>query len=547
MGRVEAANAADHAIQRWQPRYILLVGIAGGYGKAGVQLGDVLIAKQVADYEEQNLQTNKTTIRWQVYQIDPGLVAQSQNLLDDSWTNLIKVERPRKGKTSIVHGLICTGDKVIANGLLGEFQQTWDRLIGVEMEAGGVARAAFQAGVSRPGFFMIRGVSDLADKNKKSRIVKKWRTYACHAAAAYTISLLKNGPVAPAQDRPHEPLPRHEDETSRLLAGTVMTAAEFINEPLLDTSEQEDVSTPELFAPSSQESALVEAAENGQGIIEPEGAGKGPTAWLLEAVRRVPTLKYAIGVVGLVAAAVISAALAFGHWQYALFGAIAVFGGMLLVRIYAASQPEHIRFNPSFAFHVVLWTCVIAFVLLVVMGLIRLGLNLFAAEREAVGEKPVPEIPSKDHADTPRKPAQYPSEQIIFDIPPREKVEKVSRLKPTEVTFKYKNNTGEDLELFLYSFSRHYDKNRKPSDATTAWFADWNFPATGKFGVFDRFQTGCGWYGFVVRGKKKSASGGYDHHLCCRDIFEHKVATLTVVAEAGNPDRPYKAVFGSEE
>src|SRR5262245_40864074 len=55
MGRVEDANATGDAIRRWQPRYVWLVGIAGGLAKAGVALGDVLIADQVADYELQKL------------------------------------------------------------------------------------------------------------------------------------------------------------------------------------------------------------------------------------------------------------------------------------------------------------------------------------------------------------------------------------------------------------------------------------------------------------------------------------------------------------
>jgi len=111
-------------------------------------------------------------------------------------------------------------------------------------------------------------------------------------------------------------------------------------------------------------------------------AGSKPsntTGWLLEAARRIPTLNYAIGVVGLVAAAAISTGFVFGHWEYALFGGIAVFGGMILVRIYAASQPEAIKFNPSWPFQVVVWTCVVAFVLLVAMGIIKLGMNLFAS------------------------------------------------------------------------------------------------------------------------------------------------------------------------
>jgi hypothetical protein len=37
------------AIRRWRPRYVWLVGIAGGLAKAGVALGDVLVADQIAD------------------------------------------------------------------------------------------------------------------------------------------------------------------------------------------------------------------------------------------------------------------------------------------------------------------------------------------------------------------------------------------------------------------------------------------------------------------------------------------------------------------
>jgi nucleoside phosphorylase len=91
-------------------------------------------------------------------------------------------------------GPICTGDKVIANGLIDEYREVWSKLIGVEMEAGGTASAAFQAANS-PGFFMIRGVSDLSDGRKDTSDVAKWRAYACDVAASYTVALLQSGPV----------------------------------------------------------------------------------------------------------------------------------------------------------------------------------------------------------------------------------------------------------------------------------------------------------------------------------------------------------------
>lgn len=195
MGRVEAANATADAIRRWQPRYVLLVGIAGGLAKAEVGLGDVLIADQVADYEQQKRRPDETEIRWQVHRTDARLLGEAQNLARNVWQQRIGAERPDANKPTVHVGPICTGDKVIADESLAKsYQEIWAKLIGVEMEAGGAASAAFQA-PSNPGFFMIRGVSDLADAKKDSKKVRAWRGYACDVAAAFTVALLENGAV----------------------------------------------------------------------------------------------------------------------------------------------------------------------------------------------------------------------------------------------------------------------------------------------------------------------------------------------------------------
>ena len=122
-------------------------------------------------------------------------------MIGDEWQQLLEQKRSgSQGKPKQVFGPICTGDKVIANGLIDEYREVWSKLIGVEMEAGGTASAAFQAANS-PGFFMIRGVSDLADRAKDSSDVMSWRAYACDVAASYAIALLRSGPV-PASPRP---------------------------------------------------------------------------------------------------------------------------------------------------------------------------------------------------------------------------------------------------------------------------------------------------------------------------------------------------------
>jgi nucleoside phosphorylase len=196
MGRVEATNVTKDVIHRWQPRYILLVGIAGGCARNGVKLGDVIVSDQIVDVEIQKLTEDKAQPRWQVHRAAPGLLSAVQNCIGDEWQDLISVERPAEGVPNCVIGPICSGDKVIADGSLDHYMDSWPKLVGVEMEAGGVASAAFQT--DQPaGFLMVRGVSDLADESKDSSKVKKWRAYACDVAASYAIALLRSGPIPP--------------------------------------------------------------------------------------------------------------------------------------------------------------------------------------------------------------------------------------------------------------------------------------------------------------------------------------------------------------
>ena len=159
-----------------------------------MKVGDVLLAEQIADYELQKLTAEKALVRWSVHRADPRLIAAAKQLRPGDWRPLIRESRPEPGESNLHSGPICTGDKVIANGLMDEYRDIWTKLIGVEMEAGGVAGAAFQA-ANAPGFFMVRGVSDLADADKDHSETYSWRAYACDVAAAFVMAFLKSGPI----------------------------------------------------------------------------------------------------------------------------------------------------------------------------------------------------------------------------------------------------------------------------------------------------------------------------------------------------------------
>ena len=98
----------------------------------------------------------------------------------------------------------------------------WPKLIGVEMEGGGVA-AGLHDDIERPRFLMIRGVSDLANAKNNAAMKKAWRAYACHVAAAYAIGLLRDGPVQAALQRTPKTLgkpPLKRARRLRLLHGS---------------------------------------------------------------------------------------------------------------------------------------------------------------------------------------------------------------------------------------------------------------------------------------------------------------------------------------
>lgn len=199
MGRVQATVSTADAIRRWHPRKVVMVGIAGGIAARHVNLGDVLVSEQIVDYELQKLTSAGTDVRWKVHSVDARLLEAARNFTNLRWQELLMVDRPDSNIPKRHIGPIASGDKVIAAKVVLDFlRDKWPALIGVEMEGAGVATASFQAS-EPPGFFMVRGVSDLADESKDKPDTHDWRAYACDIAASYTIALLRAGPVPAAK------------------------------------------------------------------------------------------------------------------------------------------------------------------------------------------------------------------------------------------------------------------------------------------------------------------------------------------------------------
>ncbi len=86
-GELAAANATTDAIVRWNPNYVLMVGIAAGIPdpKEDRELGDVVVAEQVIGYEHAKVTDKGYEYREQEYPASKLLLDRVRNFWDTSW------------------------------------------------------------------------------------------------------------------------------------------------------------------------------------------------------------------------------------------------------------------------------------------------------------------------------------------------------------------------------------------------------------------------------------------------------------------------------
>jgi tetratricopeptide (TPR) repeat protein/nucleoside phosphorylase len=191
MGPTDAALRGAMIVKRWNPMYVLLVEIACGV-RGEVDHGDILIATQVADYTLGKQEKGRRKVRWNVSPCGSSLLDTAINL-SAKWQRRIAHPRPGAGQPRPRRGVVASGGDVVADDrIIAAYSDNWPKLIGIEMEAGGVAAALHQT-IERPEFLMIKGVSDFGS-DKHEPAVLPWRDYACHAAAAFARAIIESGP-----------------------------------------------------------------------------------------------------------------------------------------------------------------------------------------------------------------------------------------------------------------------------------------------------------------------------------------------------------------
>ncbi len=192
MGMPASAVLAAKMIASFRPKILAMTGIcAGRFGK--VNLGDVIVANPSWDWGSGKLDAvnDKPRFRPSPHQIsvDIDMINELKELaLDVGLMAKIKQEasgRKPPSELRIHFGPVASGAAVVADADVFESLLDHNRdLLGIEMEAYGLACAAEGCGKPRPKAIIMKSVCDFADKDKAD----DYQEYAAETSARFLLA-----------------------------------------------------------------------------------------------------------------------------------------------------------------------------------------------------------------------------------------------------------------------------------------------------------------------------------------------------------------------
>jgi nucleoside phosphorylase len=246
-GNYDAAAAAAELIAKYQPRLLLLTGIAAGI-RGKVRIGEVVISERVVAYEPAALvaagdgHSSRTEHRPEIdrlshtvnqdivtYRPEPArLDAVFQRIRGRYPTAPVsKAEEFRAHVASAIDvrtATLASGEKLLRDPakLLAVRQEQHGKVAVGEMEAAGVVAACRRANIP---WLVIRGISDFGDSLKDDR----FHDFASRAAATVLVDFLAHGVAIPSGEAAKPgavPVPRYQNEEIRQLSLRVERARE---------------------------------------------------------------------------------------------------------------------------------------------------------------------------------------------------------------------------------------------------------------------------------------------------------------------------------
>jgi nucleoside phosphorylase len=220
-GNTFAQTAATEMLSDLNPRFLLVVGIAGGVPSPDFCLGDVIVSNYIQDLTLEDTGVRPGNERYNA--LGGPLHPSASRILERlravercavSWSSAssIACERPPLGgeyttddetwNASIDEALrrlngrkepigtaqkVASSDRLIkAPELLQKWRQVLKAVAAVEMESAGAYLCCQR---NDTPFMAIRGISDIVGWRREDA----WTLYACHTAAAYTKMLVSEG------------------------------------------------------------------------------------------------------------------------------------------------------------------------------------------------------------------------------------------------------------------------------------------------------------------------------------------------------------------
>jgi nucleoside phosphorylase len=205
-GPATATDATNDILNRWRPRYLVVVGVAGGLPLDGLKKGDVVVSRSIWNYEYGKVVDEFEPRTDNTYPSDAGLVNVAGIFASEypTWWQGMRVASPSgEGHTpEIKVGMVGSGNKVVdsqVNAFVQAILKKVPKLMAVEMEGAGAALAVLRAGNRGVpvSFGMIRGISDMPRDftgvpNTQTQERDSWKKYAANAAAHLCIQMLQS-------------------------------------------------------------------------------------------------------------------------------------------------------------------------------------------------------------------------------------------------------------------------------------------------------------------------------------------------------------------
>ena len=190
MGLDSAILATEQALRKWNPRAIIMVGIAFGKDDKKQNIGDILIASEIISYEPQRVGENEEIIyRGSHPPSNTTLLNRFENV--DNW----KFSGIDNIPCQIRHGAILSGEKLVDEPeFKAKLFKQFPQAIGGEMEGNGLSSACMRRGTP---WILVKSICDWADGKKHS----KYQPLAARSAASLVHHVLKQKTVLNGIDK----------------------------------------------------------------------------------------------------------------------------------------------------------------------------------------------------------------------------------------------------------------------------------------------------------------------------------------------------------